>query len=322
MSQPVIQGNGRIRLHPCQLATACVPWRKGTTFDGALFCREVRLLRAAGLVNLYIFGTAGEGYAVADPMFKEIATVFFDEMRGGTGLCQLGIIGLSASQIRARIDLGLEIGYRDFQISLPSWGTVTDQELTRFFRDVLAPYPQARFLHYNTGRGGRVLTGGDYARLQAEHPNLVATKSGGHTVASLLALLDSATELCHFVTELDYATACLLGGTCGLLVSVSAIHPARSREFFDAGQRGDGDTLRRLTRELNRIRSQVVATVAQERGHMDGAYDKMYARLADPEFPLGLLSPYQGASPAAFESFRTWLAEEAPEWVRGHGCAT
>ena len=308
-----------MRIQPARLATACIPWRKENICDEALFRREVRLLRAAGLENLYIFGTAGEGYAVTDSVFKEIATVFFDEMRGGTGLCQLGVIGLSVSQVRARIDLGLEMGFRDFQVSLPSWGTVTDQELARFFRDVLSPYPQARFLHYNTGRGGRRLTGGDYARLAAEHPNLGATKSGGHTVASLLALLDGAPELCHFVTELDYAAACLLGGACGLLVSISAVHPARSRELFDAGQRGDCDALRRLTRELNRILVQVLAAVAQERGHMDGAYDKLLSRLADPEFPLDLLSPYQGASPAAFEGFKTWLSKEAPGWVVNKG---
>lgn len=303
------------RCTPCQLATVCVPWSEAGEFLEPVFRRQVSLLRAAGLQNLYIFGTAGEGYAVTDQVFKEIATVFFDTMRGGTGLCQLGVIGLSVAQIRARIEAGLEIGFRDFQVSLPSWGAVTDQELARFFRDVLGPYSQARFLHYNLGRTGRVLNGADYARLAAEHPNLVATKSGGHTVAALLALLEGTPELCHFVAELDYAAACLLGGACGLLVSISAVQPARSRDFFDAGQRGDGDALRRLTRELNRIRSQVIAVVAQERGHMDGAYDKLYARLADPEFPLGLLSPYQGASQAAFESFRRWLTQEARNWV-------
>jgi len=303
------------RCNPCQLATVCVPWSEAGAFLEPVFRRQVRLLREAGLENLYIFGTAGEGYALTDPVFKEIATAFFDAMRGGAGLCQLGVIGMSVAQIRARIEMGLAIGFREFQISLPSWGAVTDPELARYFRDVLGPYPQARFLHYNLGRTGRVLSGADYTRLAAEHPNLVATKSGGHTVAALLALLAGSPELCHFVTELDYAAACLLGYPCGLLVSVSAVHPARSREFFDAGQRGDGDALRRLTRELNRIRAQIIAVVAQERGHMDGAYDKLYARLADPEFPLGLLSPYQGASPAAFEAFRRWLTQEAPGWV-------
>lgn len=302
------------RFQPCQLATVCVPWNENGEFMEPVFRRQVALLRQAGLDNLYIFGTAGEGYAVTDPVFKEIATVFFDAMRNGAGLCQLGVIGMSVAQIQARIEVGLEIGFRDFQISLPSWGAVTDLELARFFRDVLGPYPQARFLHYNLGRTGRVLTGADYTRLAAEHSNLVATKSGGHTVGALLALLEGSPELCHFVTELDYAAACLLGYPCGLLVSVSAVQPARSREFFAAGQCGDGDALRRLTRDLNRIRAQVIAVVAQERGHMDGAYDKLYARLADPEFPLGLLSPYLGASPAAFEAFRRWLAQQAPAW--------
>lgn len=304
-----------MRCKPCQLATVCVPWSEAGEFLEPVFRRQVRLLRAAGLENLYIFGTAGEGYAVTDPVFKQIAAVFFDAMRGGAGLCQLGVIGMSVAQIRARIEMGLEIGFRDFQISLPSWGAVTDQELARFFRDVLGPYPQARFLHYNLGRTGRVLTGADYTRLAGAHPNLVATKSGGHTAAALLALLEGSPELCHFFTELDYAAACLLGYPCGLLVSISAVHLGRSREFFEAGQRVDGDALRRLTRELNRIRAQVIAVVAQERGHMDGAYDKLYARLADPEFPLGLLSPYQGASLAAFESFRSWLVQEAPDWA-------
>lgn len=302
------------RIQPCQLATVCVPWGTTGEFLEPIFRKQVRLLRAAGLENLYIFGTAGEGYALTDPMFKEIAAVFFEEMRGG-GLCQLGVIGLSVAQVRARIELGLKIGFRDFQVSLPSWGAVTDQELAHFFRDVLGPYPQARFLHYNVGRSGRKLTGADYMRLAAEHPNLVATKSGGNTVAALLALIEGTPQLCHFVTELDYAAACLLGGVCGLLISISAVNPGRSREFFAAGQRGDGAALRRLARELNRILQQVLAAVARDGGHMDGAYDKLYARLADPQFPLRLLSPYQGASPAAFEKFQKWLKKEMPEWT-------
>lgn len=300
------------RCSPCQLATVCVPWSEAGAFLEPVFRRQVRLLREAGLENLYIFGTAGEGYAVTDPVFKAVATVFFDAMRDGAGLCQLGVIGMSVAQIRARIEMGLEIGFREFQISLPSWGAVTDPELARFFRDVLGSYPQARFLHYNLGRAGRVLTGADYTRLAAEHPNLVATKSGGHTVAALLALFEGSPELCHFLTELDYVAACLLGSACGLLVSVSAVCPARSRELFEVGQAGDSVALCRLMRDLHRLRAQVLALVAGEGGHMDGAYDKLYARLADPEFPLGLLSPYQGASPTAFEMLKTWLTQEAP----------
>jgi len=301
--------------NPCQLATVCVPWSESGEFLEPVFRRQVRLLRAAGLENLYIFGTAGEGYALTDPVFKQIATVFFDAMRGGSGLCQLGVIAFSVAQVRERIETGLELGFTQFQISLPSWGHLNDAELDRFFADILGAYPEAAFLHYNTSRGGRVLSGVELARVKAEHPNLVATKSGGHTVASLLALFEKAPGVQHFVTELDYATACLLGLDPGLLVSVSAVNPRRSLEFFRAGKNGQLDELRTMLTELNAIREKIIALVTQTGGHMDGAFDKVYARLLDPDFPVGLLSPYQGADEDVCETFARWLETTLPAWA-------
>jgi hypothetical protein len=170
-------------------------------------------------------------------------------------------------------------------------------------------------LHYNTPRGGRVLTGLEYARLKAQHPNLMATKSGGHTMASLLALLDEAHDIRHFVTELDYAMACLLGLDPGLLVSVSAVNPRRSLEFFQAGKDGRIDELRQLLAEVGAMREKVIALVTQAGGHMDGAFDKVYAHLLDPEFPVRLLSPYQGADERTCAVFREWLRQNMPQWT-------
>jgi dihydrodipicolinate synthase/N-acetylneuraminate lyase len=301
-------------LDPCALATVCVPWDGSGSFREEVFRRHVRALRTGGYENLYVFGTAGEGYAVTDSRFRRVASVFMEETADIPGLRQLGIIGLSTEQVRERIDIGRELGFDEFQVSLPSWGTLNETELDRFFHKVLSDYPNSRFLHYNTARGGRVLTGEDYARLCADHPNLVATKSGGHTVASLLELTENAPDLCHFVTELDYAAASLLGIGCGLLVSVSSTNPRRSIEFFRAGRGGDAAALQQFTAELNAIRNRVIAAVARTGGHMDGAYDKMYARLLDPEFPLRLQSPYEGARETEFEKFAEWLAERFPPW--------
>jgi hypothetical protein len=40
---------------------------------------------------------------------------------------------------------------------------------------------------------------------------------------------------------------------------------------------------------------------------MDGAYDKLVARLHDPDFPLRLLAPYASATEADSEAFRAAL---------------
>lgn len=300
------------------LATACIPWNEREEILESVFRRSIGQLYTEGYENLYLFGTAGEGYAITDSLFGKIAGIFMEETEavGMTGIRQLGVIGLSSMQVRQRIEIGLDLGFTHFQISLPCWGPLNDGEVDRFFDDVTGSYPQASFLHYNTPRAGRALSGPEYARLYAAHPNLTATKTGGHTATSLMSLFSLAPQMLHFVTELDYAAGCLLGFKPGLLVSVSAVNPYLSMAFFHAGQRGDMDELRALTADINLIREKVVGCVGQSRGHMDGAFDKFYSRLLDPEFPLRLLSPYCDAGEQRFETFSHWIKNEMAEWRR------
>ena len=64
------------------LANCCVPWDEDCGFAEEVFRRQVRRLIAHGIRDLYIFGTAGEGYAVTDRQFDEITRAFLDETRG------------------------------------------------------------------------------------------------------------------------------------------------------------------------------------------------------------------------------------------------
>ena len=52
------------------LGTCCLPWREGK-LDVALFERSIRNLVEAGLRDLYIFGTAGEGHTVTEAQFRQ-----------------------------------------------------------------------------------------------------------------------------------------------------------------------------------------------------------------------------------------------------------
>ena len=44
--------------------------------------------------------------------------------------------------------------------------------------------------------------------------------------------------------------------------------------------------------------------------HIAGVYDKLLFKLCDPEFPLRLLPPYQGATELMFQRFRAAMPEE------------
>ncbi len=105
----------------CIMGTCCVPWDGEGGLDEPVFRRHIRSLLERGTKHLYVFGTAGEGYAVDDEQFDRITTVFSEEMRAGGAEPMVGIISLSLSTVIRRIERACERGIQRFQISLPSW---------------------------------------------------------------------------------------------------------------------------------------------------------------------------------------------------------
>ncbi len=159
------------------MATAVIPWTADWQLDERLFRRELTGLMALGYRHIYIFGTAGEGYAVDDAQFLAITRVYAEAVRAGGVEPMVGVINLALSTIIARIEAARELGARRFQISLPSWGALETDEVRHFFDAVLGRFTDCEFLHYNLPRVKRLVTPTEYATLVADYPNLVATKN-------------------------------------------------------------------------------------------------------------------------------------------------
>lgn len=286
------------------LATAVVPWTDDYKFDVAVFRREVRTIARHLTRHIYIFGTAGEGYAMTDGQFREIATCFWQCAQEEGVTPMLGIISLSLSTIIERIAWGRSLGYREFQLSLPAWGALNDVELARFFAETCGRFPDCHFHHYNLGRSGRVLTAADYRRLCAAHPNLLAVKASVSDPAIIRDFMALAPRLRFFFTERGYVEARKIG-PCGLLISLASVNPAQARAFVA----GD-DAFRQQAFEGIQAMGRKLKEVCAGRYHIDGAFDKMLFRVSDPAFPLRLLPPYEGASEADFDAFHAAIPAE------------
>lgn len=286
------------RYPPVILATCVIPWNERYEFMEDMFRRQVRTLHANLTKHLYIFGTAGEGYAVSNSQFEAIARAFRDETNKPDSYGMVGVISLSLPTIIGRIELGRDLGFRRFQISLPSWGALTDREVDTFFQETCGRFPDCQFLNYNLMRTKRVLTGREYGRLAAMHPNLVAVKTGSSEPEILEDFFTHAPGIQFFVGEFAYA---LMRDRheCGLLISVAATNPASAHEFFGAR----GERLRTLGEELRAVNDALARHVG-DAAHMDGAFDKMLYKLFDPEFPLRLLPPYQSTTDVMFDNYR------------------
>ena len=301
------------RYRPCILATCCVPWDEQFIFNEEVFRRSVRHLIAQGIRDLYIFGTAGEGYAVTESQFDEVTRVFLDETSGDGVQGMVGLISLSLPTVIGRIERAHAMGARRFQLSLPSWGVLRDAEMETFFRETCGRFPDCEFLHYNLMRTGRIITGAEYGRLAAQHPNLVATKNSTADEARLTSLMIEAPQLQHFITEGGFAKGALMG-ECGFLISFASTNFARAFDYFQAGRERDATKLASIASDFDGLIAAFKEAVGDS-AHMDGAFDKMFCSIHDAAFPLRLLPPYESVSDERFDRYVELMRKNQPHWL-------
>ena len=270
-----------------------LPWTESFELDETLFAEHIQSSLDDGYANLYVMGTAGEGYALCERRFRQIVEQFAAQtVRDGIDP-QVGVIGLSMEQTLERIEFAYQLGVRMFQISLPSWGALDESEAMLFFTTVCGRFPDCRFLHYNLPRAGRIIRGAEYSRIAAETPNLVATKNSSTDYARTFDLMINAPELQHFLLEGNFAMGCSLG-ECSLLCSHDVLFPKSTWKFFAAGQQRDLPELFRLTSFFHEVTGKLFAHC--ERSMIDGSYDKTFIWLRNPRFSNRLLPPYIGLS--------------------------
>lgn len=299
----------------CILATCVVPWDERGQFLEDLFRDQVRQLLTHCTRNLYIFGTAGEGYAVSDRQFDTITRVFYETMRQANADPMVGVISLSLTTIIERIERARDLGVRQFQISLPSWGPLTERELFEFFEQTCGRFPDCQFLHYNLLRTKRLVTPAEYGRLAERHENLVATKNSTDSLDRIGDLLLLAPQLQHFFTETGYAFGSLIGD-CGFLASVATTNWESAKRFFEAGTLQNAALLVEMQQELVALTRDLLDVVGHA-AHIDGAFDKLLWKLHDSRFPLRLLPPYTAADDSCAERLAALIREKYPRWAAG-----
>ena len=300
--------------YPQAVLVSCeIPWDENENLMAGVFRKEVRHALKQGFNHIYIFGTAGEGYAVDTARFQQIVQIFYEETRREEVHPMVGVIALSTANIVERLGLAHDLGFRTFQISLPCWEALNDTEVMTFFRDVCGTFPDSQFLHYNLYRAKRVLGGIDYQRLIDAVPNLVATKNGGG-LALAADLMRHAPELQHFFVEGTFPHGCMFG-ECSLLSSFGPMTPHKTWELFEAGRTGQIEKLVQLQHGFHNLLSDVFGPLLGEK-RVAGAYDKMIVRLGGlEEMPLRLLSPYQCFTEEQYQACKRIFYDKYPDWV-------
>ena len=286
--------------YPSSILVSCeIPWDENHELIEDTFRAEIRDAMAT-YNNLYIFGTAGEGYAITLSRFKEIVGIFREETNKPDVNPMVGIISMSTGLVVEKIAAAYDIGFRVFQIAMPSWGTLSDNEYMTYFKDVCGSFPDAKFVHYNLPKSGRVLVTEDYKRIEAAVPNLVGTKFTSADANECRKLV-TETELQHFFGEANYPFGSL-HGECSILATWGAMFPTKIRELFDLGKAGEFEKAYRVALEISEAGATFVAPALGGVQRINGAFDKMFVRASGIDMPLRMLSPYDGFDMETFEA--------------------
>ncbi len=299
------------------MVSCVVPWTIEEEVDEPRFRAQADAALDAGYRHLYIFGTAGEGYAVDTRRFRAVAELFRDCTSGAAirtpdVQAMVGVIGLSTATVIERVAIAHELGFRAFQVSLPCWDVVRDPEVGTFFREVCGAFPDSAFMHYNTARAGRILGVDDYRRFIDHVPNLVATKTMSADMGLVGRLVAGVPELQHFVTEPMLGHAAV-HGECSLLGTFGLLAPRRSWEMFQAARDGRFADAVAIGQWFRRLSDEVFAPAMVDQ-RIDGTYDKAIVRLGPvPDFPLRMLSPYRWLRESEVDACRAILEARFPD---------
>ncbi len=299
------------------MVSVVCPWDDAERLDEAIFRRAIRHALASGFRHIYVFGTAGEGYAVDSTRFRAVIDVLGDETAGTDAHPMVGVIGLSTANVVERVAVAHGLGFRAFQISLPSWSTLSDGEVVDYVEAVCGAFPDSAFMHYNTLKSGRLVDGQLYRELVQRVPNLVATKTMTGDLGVVARVVRDAPELMHFLTEQSIAYGALFGEVA-LLGTYGALAPTQSWALLEAAQNGRHAQAAEIGAWFERLGHVVFDPLMVDR-RVDGAYDKAIEKLAPGfgDFPLRMLSPYRTISNAEFEGAVGRLHDAFPELVAG-----
>ncbi len=261
--------------------------------------------------DLYLFGTAGEGHAVADDQFRAIVTAFL-EVHGLTRP-MVGVIGTSLATSLERVRFAHGLGVRDFQFSLPPWSVLTETETAAVFAAFCDAFPRAGSCTTTcSARAGSCSRASTPCWRSATR---TSSRSGTAPAepAMVAGLLSEAPQLRPFFTENGYYLGARRWASA---VSSPPRHPATRpgrASTTTPARAGTTRALAALYTELSGLGDALKDAVGP--GRIDGTYDKVIHKLVNPDFPLRMLPPYEGASDAEFRAYREAVETRFPEWL-------
>lgn len=215
-------------------------WREDWSLDEETTRLNFRRCAQSGVHGIYSTGSTGEYYALNREEFVMVARMLVEEARSAGIGAQVGCGSTNTADTIWMLEQARDIGADGAQVVLPHWMEVSNSEMELFWKTVHRAVPDLPLIHYNIDRAKRFLTGSDYRRVVEAAPSMIGTKFANPNIRLLIATVQAAPQLSHFVSEHLLATGMLVGAR-GCYSAYSLRNPKWMMAYWHACERREWD---------------------------------------------------------------------------------
>jgi dihydrodipicolinate synthase/N-acetylneuraminate lyase len=293
--------------------TLLLPINKDGSIDFSGLSEEIDVLIAAGLDGIYSNGTAGEFHNQTEAEFDKVQQVMAEKCRAAGMPFQIGASHPSPVISLERVRRGVELAPDAFQVILPDWVAVSEEEQIVFLSKVAEVACGIPLVLYNPAHAKVVLAPAGLARLRSAISQLVGVKLASGDVRWFEEMRSLAMDLAVFVPGHLLATGIREKVASGAYSNVACLSPKGSQAWWRLMQTDMDGALRIQERILELFATCIVPY--KNAGYSNPALDKLLAA-AGGWGPVGtrLRWPYKWIDENEVEAVRTVAKKLLPEF--------
>ncbi|MFH1614261.1 MAG: dihydrodipicolinate synthase family protein [Planctomycetota bacterium] len=287
-------------------------WDENENFDAKTYQADIEYLCTTGIHGIYSGGTTGEFYNQDFDDFTAINSVLLKTTSKMNVPAQVGATALSTKEVAKRMEWAVDNGAKGFQIALPYWLKMGDDEVLTFFEDISRVAANAYIIHYDTMRSKRSISPDLYKKIRQNVPNLVGSKLASDRIDSMKPCLKEMPNFTIFVGEAELYDG-IKAGVKGTYSSLVMTNPAYMLDYYNACCNNDDEKALAMKNRIVKFFDEAIDIYIQQ-GYWDSALDRLQASL-NPNLNCGLAcrKPYKFFTQEILDKTKQWLKDNDPD---------
>ncbi|GAA5220189.1 dihydrodipicolinate synthase family protein [Membranihabitans marinus] len=213
-------------------ATLLLPINKDQSLDWVALQEEVDILIQSSPNGIYSNGTAGEFYNQTESEYDEIQSILAESCIQANIPFQIGISCSNPQLMLERIQRMKELKPRAFQVVLPDWSRVSDEEMVLFLQKIIAEAQPVDIILYNPPHAKKVLLPNDYIFLLQNNIKLAGCKTGGGDQQWYEEMKVFKDDMSVFVPGHYLATG-IKNGMQGAYSNIACLNPFAAQQWYE-----------------------------------------------------------------------------------------